>query len=447
MDAEVHCPVCDRRFLVEVEDAEDGSTQEWCPGCESLLDVSYAVRVTTSAVRPLSTDIRFECPHCGCAETVAEVTEERGSTVVRCRCGKHVEVEWSAWGGRVEVEIQRRLVVTCPACASPVDVGPADASGGSAQVACDHCSEWLDVEWDAEEVWVETGSKEYFDCPVCDRWSATIDDVVGGPDEQEGGTEVECEVCHAGLQVDWRFYGRRIYDEYGDPKESTVEVQVIERPCTEVECPVCSAELTLDDIEDEDGEREIGCECGARLTVRWSGWGADAEVVLVEGSFSIETECPVCPATVSVEEVEEETGEAEVECEACEARLRLTWSEWGGEVDAEVLSAGDVETVCPVDGASLFVDDVREEMDTEEVFCDGCGATVEVSWTGWGEQVEATVLYRSSIQLECPLQGCPITLDEISSENGSDDIQCEGCDARLSIYWSSWGEEIEVEPV
>lgn len=105
----------------------------------------------------------------------------------------------------------------------------------------------------------------------------------------------------------------------------------------EVTCPRCNSEIIVDDLEEENGTQDIDCQvCGAVLELTWSDQGMDTEVDVLE-TPPVEYDCPVCEETQALEGVEEESGTAEIECDTCGAILEVGWRDWTEISDIDVL--------------------------------------------------------------------------------------------------------------
>jgi len=108
---------------------------------------------------------------------------------------------------------------------------------------------------------------------ICPRCGAKFALKIEYPNAPKGSEEVECQKCHATLDVKYI---------------CTIEVddvKVLDTPIPEVECPVCDTTLILDDVEidSETGSTDLECpddveECGAELKILWSDWGRETEV-------------------------------------------------------------------------------------------------------------------------------------------------------------------------
>lgn len=106
----------------------------------------------------------------------------------------------------------------------------------------------------------------------------------------------------------------------------------------------------------------------------------------------VDYECPRCGNGDVAEVDSAEDGSQEVECSSCGAGLEVTYTV-SVEVDGvDVVNAPPLQFECPESGDDLVLDDVLDESGGDEVECDGCGALLEVSWSDWGQQVNVVVL-------------------------------------------------------
>lgn len=103
----------------------------------------------------------------------------------------------------------------------------------------------------------------------------------------------------------------------------------------EGECPVCGESFSLEIDDPDAGSLEYDCECGASLVISYSVT-VEVDDVEVSGGATAEFECPRDGSTGSLE-ISDEDGEEEVECDSCEATLSVTWSDWGAQVEVTVL--------------------------------------------------------------------------------------------------------------
>lgn len=113
----------------------------------------------------------------------------------------------------------------------------------------------------------------------------------------------------------------------------------------EIECPLDGATEEVEIEELEDGSVEVECSvCGATLE---AGYTVSVEVsvdgVDVVDPPTAEGDCPDCGQSVEIEEVSEESGEEERDCAECGAALVVRWSEWGQDVEVEIIDRGEVE--------------------------------------------------------------------------------------------------------
>lgn len=105
-----------------------------------------------------------------------------------------------------------------------------------------------------------------------------------------------------------------------------------------------------------------------------------------------DTNCPRCNEEIQVEIETLEDGSQEIECETCGATLEISYTV-SVEVDADISEVPAAEFVCPEDDNSMSIDDIDQEIGSQEVTCDGCGAVLEVSWSNWGrDDVDVQVI-------------------------------------------------------
>jgi ribosomal protein S27E len=96
-----------------------------------------------------------------------------------------------------------------------------------------------------------------------------------------------------------------------------------------------------------------------------------------------DTNCPRCDEEIQVEIETLEDKSQEIECENCGATLEISYTV-SVEVDADISEVPAAEFVCPEDDNSMSIDDIEQEIGSQEVTCDACGAVLEVSWSNWG---------------------------------------------------------------
>ena len=96
-----------------------------------------------------------------------------------------------------------------------------------------------------------------------------------------------------------------------------------------------------------------------------------------------DTNCPRCNEKIQVEIEALEDGSQEIECETCGATLEISYTV-SVEIDADLSEAPAAEFVCPEDDNSMSIDNIDQEIGSQEVTCDGCGAVLDVSWSNWG---------------------------------------------------------------
>lgn len=105
-----------------------------------------------------------------------------------------------------------------------------------------------------------------------------------------------------------------------------------------------------------------------------------------------DTNCPRCGEKIQVEIEKLEGDSQEFECETCGAKLEISYSV-SVEVDVDISDVPAAEFTCPEDDNSMSIDGIDEENGSQEVNCDGCGAVLKVSWSDWGRDgVEVDVI-------------------------------------------------------
>jgi hypothetical protein len=142
------------------------------------------------------------------------------------------------------------------------------------------------------------------------------------------------------------------------------------------ECPRCSHEITFETEGNEDGSIDVTCEeCEATLSISYSfALEIDgAEIVEVP---SAEFDCTECSTSLEISDIEDESGSEEVECDNCNARLEVSWSHWGQQVDAQLIEPGPSEEGDGDDDEDeeeeekkrdeMVIDDDDEEEDSDE---------------------------------------------------------------------------------
>jgi len=102
---------------------------------------------------------------------------------------------------------------------------------------------------------------------------------------------------------------------------------------------------------------------------------------------------------------------------------------------------------CPRCGNSHFIKVDSYEDGSQEVECYGCNATIQVRYSISIEVEDVEVSEVTSIDFECPECCDSMTLDSIDEESGSEDYDCDNCEAILEVEWSDWGEYVNVEVV
>lgn len=104
------------------------------------------------------------------------------------------------------------------------------------------------------------------ECPCCNSTN-----IVEIEDYQDGSTVIECENCSISMEVTYS-----ISVEVDD-------VTLIEIPSIDFNCPICGYSMTIDSVETEKGNEEVGCDgCGALLEVSWGECGQDVNVEVLE---------------------------------------------------------------------------------------------------------------------------------------------------------------------
>ncbi len=102
---------------------------------------------------------------------------------------------------------------------------------------------------------------------------------------------------------------------------------------------------------------------------------------------------------------------------------------------------------CPRCGNSLIIEDDSYSDGTQEFECDSCGAMIEVSYSISIEVDDVDITNAPPVEFECPECGESKTFDGIDEKSGSEDYECDGCEAILSGEWRDWGEHVHVEVV
>lgn len=105
-------------------------------------------------------------------------------------------------------------------------------------------------------------------------------------------------------------------------------------------CPRCEQEILFETDENEDGSMDVNCEeCGATVSISYSFKMEIDDTDIVEVPAA-EFECTECSTVLELPDIEEEKGNEEIECEGCNARLYVSWSRWGQDVDVELMEPG-----------------------------------------------------------------------------------------------------------
>ena len=119
--------------------------------------------------------------------------------------------------------------------------------------------------------------------------------------------------------------------------------------------------------------------------------------------MEIEIECPHCDNTISVEIEECEDGSQEVECDNCGASLEITYSISVEVGDVEIIEVppSDIEFECPECGCSMTMG-IEEESGSEQTECenDDCRSLLEVTWSDGGEIIDVEVLEKPEMEDE-----------------------------------------------
>ena len=133
----------------------------------------------------------------------------------------------------------------------------------------------------------------------------------------------------------------------------------------EVECPRCH-NVDRWEIEDLEGHSQNGdCpSCGLSLEITYT---VDIVVDDVEVAHppTLAVECPECGGTLSVD-ISEESGSEEIACDNCGARLEVQWSDWGADVQVEVVERPEEDEEQDGDRDAYRDEDERDEEDEED---------------------------------------------------------------------------------
>ncbi|KYK37286.1 MAG: hypothetical protein AYK19_21820 [Theionarchaea archaeon DG-70-1] len=323
--------------------------------------------------------VKLECPKCGCNVETDYIDEESGSDEMDCyKCYSSLMVEWSDWGKNIKVSILGAPLpeFKCPRCDCNVETDYIDKESGYSEIKCGECASSLMVEWsdwgENFKVSVEKAPPVEFECPICDCNVET--DYI---DKESGYSEIKCGECASSFGVEWSDWGKNI------------DVSVEKAPPVEFECARCGYDMKIEDIEEEGVEYDLWCDrCGASLNVEWSDWGKNIEVEISQVP-PVEFGCPRCGYDMKIEDADE--GEAyEAECNRCGASFEVEWSDWGENIDVNVLSVPPVEFKCPRCRYVMEVDIKEDSGEEYELWCDRCGASLIVEWSDWGENFKVT---------------------------------------------------------
>jgi transcription elongation factor Elf1 len=104
-----------------------------------------------------------------------------------------------------------------------------------------------------------------------------------------------------------------------------------------------------------------------------------------------------------------------------------------------------VEVNCPCCNSTNFVE-IEDYQDGSTVIeCSHCGISMEVSYSSSLEVEDVTLVEIPSIEFYCPKCGYSMTLESVETENGSEEIGCDGCGALLGVSWNECGQDVNVE--
>ncbi|PYP91028.1 MAG: hypothetical protein DMG65_09155 [Candidatus Angelobacter sp. Gp1-AA117] len=292
----------------------------------------------------------------------------------------------------------------------------------------------------------------------------------------KGSEELECSECRASLEFSYetaveikevifidlpKTKLKKPYDE--------LSREVLERKdasATKKNCPVCRKVVPVAVIEFADlpkGNDIVNCPtCNADLEVYYKASFQVTEIevtgVAGDGNFA----CPECETEMELDwqEIETKEGEIEYECDECGAELEVSWSDWGAELGAELAGEGSRSTGRPgnqrsrnsgggnVISCGRCENDVSVDDDGDEIKCETCGATLEISRSSSGT-IEDVETHAPDLELACPECDDDFTIDgnDIEEVSGHIEYKCEGCDSELGISWSKWGEDTEVDVI
>jgi transcription elongation factor Elf1 len=107
--------------------------------------------------------------------------------------------------------------------------------------------------------------------------------------------------------------------------------------------------------------------------------------------------CPACGETASMDANDLTDNPATVECESCGASLEVPYSVTGISIDeggVEISRVPAVNFDCPECGSDLEINDITTEEGSESVECDSCKSTIDVKWSDWGKQTVTTAIWK-----------------------------------------------------
>ena len=105
-------------------------------------------------------------------------------------------------------------------------------------------------------------------------------------------------------------------------------------------CPRCGRETRFEIDDYEDRAVDITCEeCLAEINVAYSVRVEVGDVELIEVP-PVEFDCTECSNTLELFDIGDENGSEEMECDNCNARLDVTWSNWGQSVNVTLIEPG-----------------------------------------------------------------------------------------------------------
>jgi len=284
----------------------------------------------------------------------------------------------------------------------------------------------------------------------------------------EGSTDVECGNCGASLEFYYETVAAITKVIFIDTREklrgpwAKLSLETLEKKdgkSRKSACPICAKPIppsVLDSVYLPKGrEHFVDCpSCNAALTVEYRA-SIRMKKIDVTDAARVEFDCPSCDTSTWLIdlEIELEAGTVGVECGECKATLEVSWSNWGDNIDAELLeesegsshsrkrSHKEIVAPCPKCGRDIAV-----ENDADSGECENCGAGVEITYSSEGKKIHVEVTEFDDLEISCPECGDDVTIegDEIDAESGNTEITCEGCEAELEVSWSRWGEEYKV---